>query len=320
VLGLLAAGILVLVPTALGGAERSQALTPCIELRGPSHTIRDLKLRQGPCQRGEQRAALPRGPRGATGARGAAGAAGAAGPAGAAGAAGPAGPAGPAGAAGPAAPDSPDPDDPEIQDDEIQNAEVQDAEVQDPEINDPDPASLRGLTGDFGATNASVATSLEGVQFGPYADGGCPGGICIGGSVFYSGANGLTLADITQLSYTVKYSTANDVSIGAPYLRIFLENDTHDVIFDPTECATTTVDEDVFLTFEVVGADVRYDDDACDGVPPDQQPWATVVAAHGTEVISGIFITTGFSGGINLSAILRSVSVNGESFTFGMTP
>jgi predicted Rossmann fold nucleotide-binding protein DprA/Smf involved in DNA uptake len=48
-----------------------------------------------------------------------------------------------------------------------------------------------------------------------------------------------------------------------------------------------------------------------------QQPWATVKAAHSNEVISGIYVTTGFAGGADLSAILRSLSVNGQTFTFG---
>ena len=40
---------------------------------------------------------------------------------------------------------------------------------------DPAPTLLR-LTGDFSGTNASVATSLDGVQFGPYPNGGQWGG------------------------------------------------------------------------------------------------------------------------------------------------
>jgi hypothetical protein len=168
------------------------------------------------------------------------------------------------------------------------------------------------LTGDFAGTNASVATSLDGITFGPYSDGGV-----WGGSVRYSGADGMTLADITQLSYTVDHSSANGSPIAAPYLRIFLAGG-HDVIFDATGCATTVPAEDVFNTYQVVGSnDVRYDDDSCDGVPPDDQPWATVVAAHGAEVIDGIYVTTGFTGGADLTAILRSLSVNGHAFVFG---
>ena len=173
----------------------------------------------------------------------------------------------------------------------------------------PARAMLR-LTGDFAGTNASVATSLDGVTFGPYSNGGA-----WGGSVVYHGADGLTLAQLTQLSYTIDHSSANDSPIAAPYLRIFLDNDSHDVIFDPTKCATTVPPEDQFNTFEVTTGAVRYDDDPCGG--SGQQPWATVVAAHGSQVVSGIYVTTGFTGGADLTAILRSLSVNGHAFVFG---
>ena len=185
----------------------------------------------------------------------------------------------------------------------------------------PAPAMLR-LTGDFAGTNASVATSLDGVQFGPYSDGGA-----WGGSVRYNGANGLTLNQITQLSYTAMFSAASDMPnpIGAPYLRIFLNNDQNDVIFDATQCATVAPNEDVFDTFQVSGEKVRYDDDSCDGTgnhnfpgsPAGQQSWASVLTHHGSEVVSGIYVTTGRTGGTDLKAILRSIRVNGSSFVFG---
>jgi Collagen triple helix repeat (20 copies) len=284
---LVVGGLLValLVPSALAGSQRTQASVLCVELRGDAETRRDVKLRNASrCKAGEQKVTLPRGlrgPRGPAGARGPAGPQGPAGPAGAAGARGAAGPAGPQGPQG--------------------------------EPGTPAPTLLR-LSGDFGGTNASVATSLDGVQFGPYPDGGA-----WGGSVLYSGANGLTLGDITQLSFMVKHSSANDSPFGSPYLRVFTNDGTndHSVIFDATECATVIPTEDGFHTYEVTTGDVRYDDDGCDGVPPDQQPWATVQAAHADEVITGIFVTTGFTGGIGLSAILRTLSVNDEEFTFG---
>jgi Collagen triple helix repeat (20 copies) len=174
------------------------------------------------------------------------------------------------------------------------------------------PAStLLRLTGAFAGTNASVATTLDGVQFGPYANGGGAGG-----SVLYTGANGLKLADIHQLSYTVEHSTADGNAIGSPYLRIFLA-DGHDVIFDATKCATTVPDENVFNTYEVTHDDVRYDDDSCDGSAPGQQAWANVLAAHGSQIITGIKVTTGFTGGNTLSALLRSLKVNGTDYVFG---
>jgi hypothetical protein len=179
---------------------------------------------------------------------------------------------------------------------------------------------LQRLTGDFSGTNASVATSLDGVQFGPYSDGGA-----WGGSVRYDGANGLTLSQITQLSYNVMYSAADTAPIGEPYLRILLNDDNDDVVFDATQCATTVPDKNVFTTFEVVGSNVRYDDDSCDGAgdhnfpgsPAGQQTWASVLAHHGTETISGIYVTTGFTGGSDLTALLRSLKVNGHTFSFG---
>lgn len=172
--------------------------------------------------------------------------------------------------------------------------------------------TLQRLAGDFSGTNASVATSLDGVQFGPYSDGGA-----WGGSVRYNGANGLRLDQIHQLSYEAMYSAADAAPIGEAYLRIFLNNGNDDVVFDATQCATTVPAKNEFHKFEVVGSDVRYDDDSCDGVAPDQQRWSDVVAAHGSEKISGIYVTTGFTGGSNLTALLRGLSVNGHQFTFG---
>jgi hypothetical protein len=176
------------------------------------------------------------------------------------------------------------------------------------------------LSGQFAATNPSVVSTNDGVRFGVYANAGLPPGVGSGGSLVYSGANGLTLADITRLAFTEIHNTSDDNPIAAPYLRIFLEGDTHDVIFDATQCATTVPDENTSNHFEVVGADVRYDDDSCDGVPPDQQPWADVVAAHGGEVISGILVTAGFAGGIDLSALVTDLTVNGDTFCFNCAP
>jgi len=255
---------------------RNGVIYACVETHGNKQTLGDLKLAN--CHKGSKPIAWNiRGPRGLRGVS-------------SVGRQGPAGPAGPAGAQGPQG---------------IQGA-------QGPKGDKGDKATLQRLTGDFSGTNATVATSLDGVQFGPYPDGST-----WGGSVLYTGANGLTLGDINQLSYVIEHSSQNDSPIAAPYLRIFLVGDTHDVIFDPTKCATVVPPEDQFNTFEVTTGDVRYDDDSCDGVPPDQQPWATVKAAHGTQVISGIYVTAGFAGGIPLAAILRTLSVNGQAFTFG---
>ena len=94
----------------------------------------------------------------------------------------------------------------------------------------------------------------------------------------------------------------------------------HDVIFDATSCLTVVPFEDVFRTYEVTdGTDeqIRYDDDACGPGQPDGLDWTATQAAHASEIIAGIFVTTGFTGGVPLAAILRSLSVNGSEFVFG---
>jgi hypothetical protein len=167
------------------------------------------------------------------------------------------------------------------------------------------------LSGQFAGTNPSVASTNDGVQFGVYADGGSTGG-----SLFYSGANGLTLNQITALAFTERHNTTDDSPIAAPYLRIFLDGDAHDIIFDATQCATTVPAENTANHFNVVGNDARYDDDGCDGVPPDQQHWTDVLAAHGSEVVSGIYISAGFTGGADLSALVTDLTVNANTFCF----
>ena len=268
-----------LAGTATAGAVK---LISGAQIKDGSITSVDLSAKTKAALKGQTGSQGPAGAQGATGAKGDAGSVGPKGDAGVAGAKGNTGSQGPIGPQGPKG---------------------------DPGT--PAPTLLR-LSGDFAGTNATVATTLDGVQFGPYSNGGA-----WAGSVRYNGANGLTLSQISQLSYTVKHSSADDNTIGSPYLRIFLDGDSHDVIFDATKCATVVPTEDTFHTHEVTTGDVRYDDDGCDGVAPDQQAWATVVAAHGSQVVSGIYVTTGWTGGNMLTAILRSLKVNGTEFVFG---
>ncbi len=298
------AAVLVTVAGAGGSASavgvhglkiRNGVIHGCYETKGDATTRGDLKLFS------TNKSCKPiswnlKGPKGATGPSGP-GANGPSGPAGPAGANGAAGAAGAAGAKGNKG---------------GQGDKGDKGDKGDPGA--PAPTMLR-LSGDFSGTNASVATSLDGVQFGPYPDGGT-----WGGSVLYKGANGKKLSEITQLSYTVEHSSGDDSPISSPYLRIFLkdsENVEHDVVFDATKCATVVPTEDEFHTYEVVGSDVRYDDDSCDGVAPDQQPYATVLAAHGNETVTGIYVTTGFAGGKPLAAILRTLKFNSTAYTFG---
>ena len=172
----------------------------------------------------------------------------------------------------------------------------------------PAPAN-GGLPSGFFVTNNSVGMTLSGIMFGPYADGGAAGG-----SLYYGGLNGHRLSEITELVYRAMYSTDDDNEVGVPYLRVFLNDDANDVIFSPNTQPSKETAEEVFHVWNVTAGTVRYDDDAGNG--PDS-PWATVVAAHGNDVISGIYVSAGFSAGTNLSAFLSDLTVNTKEFHFG---
>lgn len=182
------------------------------------------------------------------------------------------------------------------------------------------PAGSAGATGpagpagpalpeDFSYTNASVTQTQAGVKFGPYGDGGAEGG-----SLRYDGLDGMKLSEITSLVYRAKYATDDDAEVGVPYLRVFVNDDNGDVIFSPNTQPAKDTAEDVFHSWDVTAGTVRYGDDAGDA--PDSA-WADVVAAHGDDVISGIYVSTGFSAGKNLRAFLSDLSVNAKTFHFG---
>jgi hypothetical protein len=152
--------------------------------------------------------------------------------------------------------------------------------------------------------------TAECAEFGPYPNGGATGG-----SVYYSGFNGRRLGDIVKLIYTGSFSSDTATGgTGAPYLRIFLEGDTHDVIFSPNTQPFPLVAEDVLHQWDVTEGTVRYDDDPGNG--PDS-PWQVIVAEHADEVISGIYVTVGFSAGTNLSGCLRTLAANKRVFLLG---
>jgi hypothetical protein len=57
----------------------------------------------------------------------------------------------------------------------------------------------------------------------------------------------------------------------------------------------------------------RYDDDSGTG----GASFATIVSAHGTETITKIVWTLGYTAGVNLAGLLRWVQVNGSTYAFG---
>jgi hypothetical protein len=188
---------------------------------------------------------------------------------------------------------------------------------------------VQQLNGDFGASNSSVFKSPDGVRFGVYANAGR-----IGGSLEYDGANGQPFSSLTALGYTYQYNTSDDDpatggpttagSIAAPYLRVFLDSNgdgafDHDVLFDPTLCATQLVTENEDHSVDVTAQTVRVDDDQC-GPAPGTTTFAAAQTAHATDTIVGIAVTQGFSGGDDASANVRNLTVNGTTFAFDVAP
>ena len=169
---------------------------------------------------------------------------------------------------------------------------------------------VSSLAGPWRATNPSVSLTTDGVEFGPYADGGAAGG-----SVWYDGLNGQPLSAVTSFSYYMRYVSSLDTGgVGVPYLRIYTNADANDAIFSPnTQSPDSDVAEGPFHEWVATSGSWRYDDDPGNG--PDI-PFADLITAHGTDVISGIYISTGFTTGTNLAALLRWVEINGQRFAF----
>jgi len=201
------------------------------------------------------------------------------------------GPAGPAGAKGPAGPAGP------------QGPKGDPAGTA---VKAFSPAGFTNING-----NPTVKLTPDGVAFGPYADGGNDGG-----SLVFNGLNGLKLNQVKSLVYYMRYTASNDSgAVGVPYLRIFTENNTRDAIFSPnTQSPDPDVAEGPFHEWVTTSGSWRYQDDIGDG--PDQ-PWASLVAAHGNETISRVVVSVGFSNGADLSGLLRWMDVNGTRYTFG---
>jgi len=155
-----------------------------------------------------------------------------------------------------------------------------------------------------------VSLTPDGVAFGPYVDGGLAGG-----SVCFSGMNGQLLSTVRSLTYYASYvSTLDTGGVGVPYLRIFTSGNTHDAIFSPnTQAPYPDIAQGPFHNWVATSGSWRYDDDG--GNLPDIS-FAALMAAHGTEAISKICISVGFTAGANLAGLLQWVQINGEKTAF----
>jgi hypothetical protein len=175
--------------------------------------------------------------------------------------------------------------------------------------------NVTNLGGAFSATNGSCSLTPDGVECGPYANGGSAGG-----SLLYTGLNGQPLSAVRSLAYFARYTSDGDTGgVGVPYLRIFLQGDAHDAIFSPnTQPPDPDTAEGPFHTWVATSGLWRYDDDAGAGgqYGVTGAPFSQVVTDHGSEVISGIYISTGFTAGTNLNSLTRVFEVNGQEFEF----
>ena len=159
-----------------------------------------------------------------------------------------------------------------------------------------------------------MSNTPDGVEFGPYADGGTGFG-----SVCTSALNGEPFSSVNHLAFEARYTTDGDTGgVGVPYLRVFTDvaGVEHDAIFSPnTQPPDADTDEGPFHTWVATAGLWRYDDDG--GVGP-SVPFSEIVEDHGDEEISRICITTGSTAGVDLSALLRSWEVNGKDYAFGL--
>jgi hypothetical protein len=167
------------------------------------------------------------------------------------------------------------------------------------------------LNGDFSATSDTVSMTPDGVNFGPYADGGTGHG-----SIEFTGLNGSPLSAVKNLVYYARYVANNDTGgVGVPYLRVFLNGDNDDAIFSPnTQAPDPDIAQGPFHEWVATSGSWRYDDD---GGNAGDESFADLLADHGTETISGIYVSTGFTNGENLQALLRWMQINGTTYTFG---
>ena len=177
--------------------------------------------------------------------------------------------------------------------------------------------NVQSLSGDWSTSNSTVAKTADGVHFGTYADGGA-----LGGSLKYKGANGLKLSDVTDYSFTFNYKQAGNLTGAAPYARIFLDTDGDhktdaDVILDPSLGGRVLPVQGADINFGIADDSVRYGDDAGESA---QQSWTKVKSDHGTDVITDVLVSQGYSMGADVSAMVKSITFNGTRFNFGAAP
>jgi hypothetical protein len=178
-------------------------------------------------------------------------------------------------------------------------------------------SNVQSLTGDWSTSNSTVIKTADGVHFGTYANGGA-----LGGSLYYQGFNGHTLSEVNDYSFNFNYKQAGNDTGATPYARIFLDTDSDgvtdaDVILDPSLGGAVTPVQGADISFGTADDSVRYGDDAGES---GQETWAEVKADHGSDVITNVVVSQGYSMGTDVSAMLKSITFNGEKFNFDVAP
>jgi len=189
---------------------------------------------------------------------------------------------------------------------------------------------VQSLAPPFEASNSTVIKTPDGVHFGTYVDAGA-----VGGSLVYHGLDGQPLSVLTSFGYTFTYRERGNTTGAAPYMRVFLDEDPavdsdgdgnpandvdHDVILEPSEGGVNVPPQATDVTTTTANTTVRFDDDA-GGTNP-QEPYSAILAvpARAGMTITAILVTQGFSTGQDVSALVRNITVNGDTFAFNVPP
>lgn len=207
------------------------------------------------------------------------------------------------------------------------------------------PKGPQGPQGPSGASDVTQVTNLngawkaratdtagltmtgDGVQFGPFADGG---GCATPGAEFarldYSGLNGAALSSLRNLAYTGWYVADNDTSgVGAPTIRVFFSGEDgagtpNRLTFSPNTQFNKSFNYDAeqgeVHEWLVTHGTVRYNDDAGSN-PAGERLWTYWASQFPGATISNINILNGCQAGENLTSVIREVQINGQHFEFG---
>jgi hypothetical protein len=189
---------------------------------------------------------------------------------------------------------------------------------------------VQQLRGDFAGSNSTVTKTPDGVHFGTYGDA-----TAIGGSLLYHGLNGRPLSALTGFGYTFTYRERGNTTGAAPYMRVFLDenpavdsngdgnpaNDAdHDIVMDPSENAANVPPQATEVRKTTADTTVRFDDDPGGTAP--QESYADILAdpTRNGMTISEILVSQGFSTGVDVSGLVRNITVNANTFAFDVAP